>query len=242
MSRPRFSRIFYSPIKKAQRTYGKSAMTATTPGRPPAFGVPIQSHIEPPAFVAAITALQRTWTEVDGENEWEDPYGPSFLRIARRLDATAIGLPYSKGCDDPVEAAVPEDDDEEALKRSPSGVRSGLVVLYDIVYSPSYRVPVLYLTCRGDSSADIHEILTTALHKPQLRSTGPLGAPSLTDHPVTGIPAYFVHPCRTAEAMAAVGGTSTRAPVEYLSLWLGLVGPGVGLAIPVAIAEALRKW
>ncbi|KAK1051010.1 hypothetical protein LTR33_014610 [Friedmanniomyces endolithicus] len=222
-------------------------MTATTPGRPPAFGVPIQSHIEPPEFVAAITALHRTWAEVDGESEWEDvriveyPYGPPFLRIARRLDATVVDLSSSNGESDQVEAVVPEDDDEEALERSPSGVRSGLVVLYDIVYSPSYRVPVLYLTCRGDSSADIHEILTPALHKPQLRSTGPLGALSLTDHPVTGILAYFVHPCRTAEAMAAVGGTTTRAPVEYLSLWLGLVGPGVGLAIPVAHAEALRR-
>ncbi len=32
----------------------------------------MQSHTEPPAFVAAIIALQRTWIEVDGESEWQD--------------------------------------------------------------------------------------------------------------------------------------------------------------------------
>ncbi|KAK1071160.1 hypothetical protein LTR74_003541 [Friedmanniomyces endolithicus] len=222
-------------------------MTATTPGRTPAFGVPMQSHIEPPAFVAAITALQRTWTELDGESEWqnvrvvEDPYGPPFLRVVRRLDATVVGLSSRDGGSDSVKAVVPEDDDEEALERSPSVARPELVVLYDIVYSPSYRVPVLYLTHRSDPSADMHELLTPALYKPQLQRTGPLGALSMTDHPVTGIPAYFVHPCRTAEGMAAVGGMTAQAPVEYLSLWLGLVGPGVGLAIPVALAEVLRR-
>ncbi|KAK1074885.1 hypothetical protein LTR12_002404 [Friedmanniomyces endolithicus] len=222
-------------------------MIATTPGRTLASGVPTQSHIEPPAFVAAIIVLQHTWIEVDGESEWqdvrvvEDPYGSPFLRVTRRLDATVIGLSSSAGGSDPVEAVIPEDDDEEALERSPSVARPELVVLYDIVYSPSYRVPVLYLTHRSDPSADMHELLTPALYKPQLRGTGPLGALSMTDHPVTGIPAYFVHPCRTAEGMAAVGGMSAQEPVEYLLLWLGLVGPGVGLAIPVALAEALRR-
>ncbi|KAK0355243.1 hypothetical protein LTR91_021882 [Friedmanniomyces endolithicus] len=216
-------------------------MTGTTPRRAPAFGVPMQSHTEPPAFVAAIIALQRTWIEVDGESEWQDPYGPPFLRIARRLDAKVNGLSFSNGGSDPVEAAVAEDDDEEALERSPSVLRPELIVLYDIVYSPSYRVPVVYLTRMSGESAGIHDLLTPALYKPQLQSTGPLGALSLKDHPVTGLPAYFVHPCRTAEGMATVGGTSTRAPVEYFSLWLGLVGPGVGLAIPVALAEALCR-
>ncbi|KAK0282920.1 hypothetical protein LTR91_024171 [Friedmanniomyces endolithicus] len=222
-------------------------MTATTPGRTPASRVPTQAHIEPPAFLAAITALQRTWTELDGESEWqnvrvvEDPYGPPFLRIARRLDATVVGLSSCNGGSDSLEAVFPEDDDDEALERSPSAARPELIVLYDIVYSPSYRVPVLYLTHRSDPSADMHELLTPALYKPQLQSTGPLGALSLTDHPVTGLPAYFVHPCRTAEGMSAVGGTKSVAPVEYLLLWLGLVGPGVGLAVPIALAEALRR-
>lgn len=49
---------------------------------------------------------------------------------------------------------------------------------------------------------------------------------------MTGLPAYFVHPCNTAQAMRDVCDLKTISPLEYLLKWIGLVGGGVGLSVP----------
>ena len=53
------------------------------------------------------------------------------------------------------------------------------------------------------------------------------------NHPVTDIPCFWVHPCRTAEAMGEILEAKERevSPVEYLMVWIGLVGNAVGLAL-----------
>ena len=71
-----------------------------------------------------------------------------------------------------------------------------------------------------------------------------MGALSMTDHPISGLPVYFVHPCRTAEAMKDVlsgklaEGRAVK-PEVYLIMWMGLVGGAVGLNVPVALAEQI---
>ena len=67
-----------------------------------------------------------------------------------------------------------------------------------------------------------------------------LGALSMTDHPITGLPAYFVHPCRTAEAMRGMLDGEVK-PEAYLLMWFGLIGGGVGLEVPVELARAMAK-
>ena len=74
-----------------------------------------------------------------------------------------------------------------------------------------------------------------------MQAAGVMGALSMTDHPVTSTPTYFIHPCRTAEAMEAVTGGKDVTPEEYLLMWLGLVGPSVGLKFPIELAEAMGK-
>lgn len=66
---------------------------------------------------------------------------------------------------------------------------------------------------------------------------GVMGAMSLTEHPVTGLPAYFVHPCRTQEAMLAVTDGREVSPEKYLVLWLGVIGSSVSLSLPVEVAS-----
>lgn len=66
-----------------------------------------------------------------------------------------------------------------------------------------------------------------------------MGALSVTDHPVFSTPAYFVHPCRTAEAMKAVNGGGKIQPQEYLLRWMGIIGQSVGLSVPVELAQAI---
>jgi len=50
---------------------------------------------------------------------------------------------------------------------------------------------------------------------------------------VSGLPALFVHPCRTAEAMTELAKGVPVDLTTYLSVWMGIVGGSVGLYIPI---------
>lgn len=57
------------------------------------------------------------------------------------------------------------------------------------------------------------------------------------------MPCFWVHPCNSAEAMCDIlGGIEGEvSPVEYLMLWIGLVGSAVGLSLPKEIALEREK-
>lgn len=113
---------------------------------------------------------------------------------------------------------------------------------YDIVHSPSYQVPVLYLTFPGRGLPppdEVYECLVPAAHKEQVQSVGLMGALSMTEHPISGLPAYFVHPCRTQDAMLAVTGGKEVTLERYFLLWLGVIGSSVGLSLPVEVARRM---
>ena len=141
--------------------------------------------------------------------------------------------------------------DDEVVKHFPDGVQD-LLVIYDIAHSPSYQVPVLYITFKPYRSNDtalstrpdleeVYELLSPPPLQAQMRAVGVMGALSMTDHPVSGAAAYFVHPCRTAEGMEAVIGHGPVSTARYLLLWMGLVGQGVGLDVPAELAEVIGE-
>ncbi|CAK4029568.1 Hypothetical predicted protein [Lecanosticta acicola] len=135
-----------------------------------------------------------------------------------------------------------DDDDDEEIVRLPlphtrgssAAAAAAVVVIYDIIYSPSYQVPVLYIQCPTSNFSP--DCLVPSAYKRQINSVGVMGALSMTEHPVTGLPVYFVHPCRTQEMMAARG---QLGPEEYLMVWFGVIGAGVGLNVPVALARSM---
>ena len=151
-----------------------------------------------------------------------------------------------EGRDETAEAAI-EEEDLEALHSSPAPLKQPLVV-YDIVHSPSYQVPVLYVTfrdlpssLRGLPSPDqVYEMLVPSLYRQQTNAVGPMGALSMTDHPITSTPAYFIHPCRTAEAMEAVTEGFKTTPEIYLLRWIGMIGQSIGLNVPSELAQAVE--
>lgn len=53
------------------------------------------------------------------------------------------------------------------------------------------------------------------------------------EHPISGQPAFFVHPCNTAEAIRNMGQSVQINATNYLQAWLGFVGPAVGLHLPL---------
>lgn len=150
-------------------------------------------------------------------------------------------------------------DDEAVLPTKPANSNENnetrycsALIDYDIIHSPTYQVPVLYLTCRHppplSSSTttsktfpleSIFNLVVPQSHRAGLLAVGEVGALSATDHPVTNLPCLFIHPCRTSEAMGEILAERDVSPEEYLMTWLGLVGKSAGLSVPLALAESL---
>ncbi|KAJ5257289.1 hypothetical protein N7478_013393 [Penicillium angulare] len=109
---------------------------------------------------------------------------------------------------------------------------------YDIVLSSSYQVPVLYFALRwlhqnGPVGLDaVYQYVVPEQYQTQMKTVGVMGGISMGYHPDSGTPAFFVHPCNTADAMAQVADAQSTTPGMYLLIWLGLVGHCVNLHIP----------
>jgi len=114
-------------------------------------------------------------------------------------------------------------------------------VIYDILLHPTYNMPSLWFTLhdlpKGDSTFDIScafRYLVPEKQKGALRSAGITGGISAAPHPITDMPAFFIHPCHTREAMENFDCSLEN----YMMLWLGLVGGCVGLCLPIEMAQA----
>ncbi|KAA8576581.1 hypothetical protein EYC84_006682 [Monilinia fructicola] len=132
-----------------------------------------------------------------------------------------------------------EDGDDEALCLNKSSTTNGDTlpqyslyshqpyVSYEIHLHPTYRMPTLWFTLHdlpmGEPTFDINSVyrhLVPEEYKSQLRAIGVMGGISAAPHPITDVPAFFIHPCQTKEAMENFDCPAN----EYLMLWLGLVG------------------
>ncbi|EPS27564.1 hypothetical protein POX_e06529 [Penicillium oxalicum] len=137
-----------------------------------------------------------------------------------------------------------EQEDSEALIRI--NVQPILQLDYDIVLSPTYRVPVLYFTLRWHNYPGpvglnaVYQYVVPEQYRQQLQSVGVMGGISFGYHPESGTPAFFVHPCNTADAMTHVAHERGITGETYLLVWLGLVGQSVNLHVPREIALGIE--
>ncbi|KAE9381395.1 hypothetical protein N431DRAFT_476228 [Stipitochalara longipes BDJ] len=117
-------------------------------------------------------------------------------------------------------------------------------VTYEIHLHPSYSMPTLWFTLHdlpmGESSFNIDAVyryLVPQEYKNRLRTAGVMGGISAAPHPITDLPAFFIHPCQTKEAME-----SLYCPMkDYLMVWIGLVGGCVELWIPPEMAQEQQE-
>ncbi|KAI9650174.1 hypothetical protein NHQ30_000187 [Ciborinia camelliae] len=145
-----------------------------------------------------------------------------------------------------------EDEDDEALRLNTSSTtNSGALpqyslhshqpyVTYEIHLHPTYRMPTLWFTLHdlpmGEPAFDINSVyrhLVPEEYKSQLRAIGVMGGISAAPHPITDVPAFFIHPCQTKEAMENFDCPAS----DYLMSWVGLVGGCVGLWMPREMAH-----
>ncbi|CAG5175484.1 uncharacterized protein ALTATR162_LOCUS8115 [Alternaria atra] len=82
----------------------------------------------------------------------------------------------------------------------------------------------------------LYEYLVPPQFKAQTENVGVIGAITITDHPATNRPVFFIHPCQTAEVMEASIDRNITAD-EYLMVWIGAMGKAAGLHVPLQLAR-----
>lgn len=165
--------------------------------------------------------------------------------------------------------------------------------IYSIVYSPTWQAPVLYFTAEssatsaslsdgpgGDSSNDdalplflSRRQVLQELHHDDAAVTAQQGDcdedswnfVSAEEHPMTGLPSFFLHPCQTADCLSTIMTTTPALPsasslpaslpamrhdndddgmvvqaAQRLWAWCALVLPAAGLVIPPATYVQVR--
>lgn len=175
-----------------------------------------------------------------------------------------------------------EEEDPECLPKFPPttthpSTDPTTTIIYDIIYSPTYRVPVLYIhkppppaiTPPDDDNNDDDDDNDNDNPDPFLthlqNSSSSAVLLSLIDHPTTGKPVYFIHPCRTQEAIAEIlsssssSSSSTRrlgqngsgggeeeeeeergggeGGMQWFMAWWGCIGNSAGLSVPMELAR-----
>ena len=100
--------------------------------------------------------------------------------------------------------------------------------IFSIVYSETWQVPVLYFTVSQEDRIPCSRDQVLEILKEQDDSWEFV---SYEEHPATGVPSLFLHPCQTKERMAQLldhGNT----PEQQLWSWMSLIFPTVGFSIP----------
>jgi ubiquitin-like-conjugating enzyme ATG10 len=201
-------------------------------------------HLTSKEFERACSDLrQRYHKHCNGQDDWQS------VELVHSFDTTYLSitevLPTDLTCSVGSSEHAPEqdeleEDDEEALdtlRATPA------VLYYDVILSPVYSVPVLYFSIsdpqhRYPPTMDVlYKYLIPPEFKAQAEKAGLLGGVTINDHPITGRPVFFIHPCQTAEVMEASVGKRNVAPEEYLITWIGALGKCVGLDVPLALMQ-----
>ncbi|KAE8350175.1 autophagy-related protein Atg10 [Aspergillus coremiiformis] len=163
-----------------------------------------------------------------------------FLKISRSIRTTSAhhhdSIPFGSVDIDEGQMEIYEDDPEALIR--PSDSSNCLQIEHDIVLSPTYQVPVLYFTLRRGSHPrplgidEVYQYLVPDQYTKELQDVGVMGGITFGYHPQSGTPAFFVHPCNTADAMRQIASQKRVTPEEYLVIWLGMVGNRLSLNLP----------
>lgn len=132
-----------------------------------------------------------------------------------------------------------EDDGAVCCIQEESSSSSVVQYEYHVLYSCSYQTPVLYFrasTLEGRSLC--LEEVWDSVH-PNYRQRlqhRPWDTITQQEHPLLGQSFFVLHPCRTEEFMKPVlkAALEEHRQVNYIVTWLSVVGPVVGLDVPLS--------
>jgi hypothetical protein len=106
--------------------------------------------------------------------------------------------------------------------------------IFHTVYNETWRAPVLFFHVQyRDGTACSRKVVLDRLsiqgHYPN-QSGDSWDFCSQEEHPGTGLPAFFLHPCRTQERLDAMQASTNDEAVRLLS-WMCMILPSVGYPI-----------
>nr|XP_020441130.1 ubiquitin-like-conjugating enzyme ATG10 isoform X1 [Monopterus albus]XP_020441132.1 ubiquitin-like-conjugating enzyme ATG10 isoform X1 [Monopterus albus] len=136
-------------------------------------------------------------------------------------------------------------DDNDGVCMVSEGSSQVLQYEYHIMYSCSYSTPVLYFrasTLEG-RSLSLEEMWNSVHPNFRLRlQNSPFTTITQQEHPLLGQPFFMLHPCRTEEFMRPVlqAAQDQHRPLNYVLTWLSVVGPLVGLDVPLKYCTQLH--
>lgn len=181
---------------------------------------------------------QHSWLSV----EVVDRYSVKYVRITKPLPNIHQNLGDSTTL--PGEPNYEDFEDDEELLSTNSTPQ--MVIEYDIILSPSYQVPVLYFSIIDPNfklpptMQTLYQYVIPPQYNEQTRSVGAIGGITVTDHPHTNFPVFFIHPCQTSAVMEASAGENELNPYEYMLMWIGSLGGYVGLNVPLALTSGIK--
>ncbi|CAB3411094.1 unnamed protein product [Caenorhabditis bovis] len=99
-----------------------------------------------------------------------------------------------------------------------------------IVYSETYRVPVLWFNFfRQDGRPilidDLKKVLKNLENEP---TSSLLSRMSHGEHPHLGVLYYNIHPCNTNNVM-----NQLKSDENFIARWMSIYGPDIGISIPL---------
>lgn len=129
-----------------------------------------------------------------------------FIVISKRLTNVDIDIAIDNEEEDEEEYCTVQDSTEI------------IQLEHHIVYSASYQVPVIYFKAFYSdgtplSQKEIFQYIIPDSYQDAIISQN--------DHPILGIPCWYVHPCDTRSLMK----TMTFDSSDYIKVWLSVYGP-----------------
>jgi len=122
---------------------------------------------------------------------------------------------------------------------SPQGARRTVRRDYHILLSSTWQAPVLYFSALWEETlepltlTETYKFLVDDSSEEAIKDVSIIGGISHGDHPILGLPFYFIHPCRTADLLKDIqDGNEQITCQELLQVWIGLVGGVVSIPVP----------
>ena len=112
---------------------------------------------------------------------------------------------------------------------------------YSIVFSEVWKVPVLYFTVQDARGNPCPRDVVLSMMPRLLSQEDTWDFVSYDEHPVTGTPSYFLHPCRTREVLADLRTKHVEEnSTAVLLSWICLVFPTIGQFMPSQTFQQLK--
>lgn len=96
---------------------------------------------------------------------------------------------------------------------------------YNVIYSDSYEVPVMYFSASNQDGSPVEVELENISAEQYINQV---------EHPLLFRPFYMVHPCRTKDFMEVHSKSNSE---NYLICWLSTVGSYIGLRLDLMLGN-----